>query len=325
MYNIGIDLGGTNIAAAIVTNQGEIVIKDSCKTLRGRAYKEIVSDMYRLCLGLLEKASITKEDIRSVGIGSPGLVDNNNGEVIWSAGMGFEHAPIATCFREFWDVPVIMDNDANAATLAEYKFGCGKEYDEFVMITLGTGIGGGIVSKGELVRGSYNGGAEVGHMSIDINGKSCRCGNVGCWQQYASATALIEMATEAAKLNPESLMNKMMMDEAMDGTNNHGKKMNDEIRMNGKIPFEAAKLGDEAAEKVVEEYIRYLVVGINNIENILQPECIAIGGGISAQGEYLVQRINEVRSRSSYANKSGNEVVIRMAELGNDAGIIGLC
>ncbi len=305
MY-IGIDLGGTNIAVGLVDENGKIVHQDSTPTINTRPYQEIVKDMAELSLKVIEEAGYKKEDIKVVGIGSPGSIDNANGVVMYANNLKMENATVADEFKKTFDVPVNIENDANAAAYGEY-IATGSKDQCFVFITLGTGVGGGIILNGEIYRGFNNIAAELGHIPFVYNGVPCGCGHKGCWESYASVTALIRQTKEAMDKNPDSIMHKFAEE--------YGK-------VNGRVAFDAAKAGDAAGKAVVDQYIEYVAEGILGMVNIFQPENIVIGGGISKEGDYLINPIIEYVYKYGY-NKKTENTKIQIAKLFNDAGIVG--
>jgi glucokinase len=309
MYNIGIDLGGTNIAAAIVDENGTIIRKGSTPTMSERDYSAIIKDMAMLALKLLEEEGIDIDDIHSVGVGSPGTPDPENGIIVYANNLRFHNTPIRQEMKKYIDKPIYLGNDANVAAFGEYECGTGLECNNLVAITLGTGVGGGIVIDGKIISGSFNGGAELGHVSINYNGITCTCGRKGCWEQYSSASALIRDAKEAATNNPQSKLNELV-----DG---------DLSKMNAKIPFDAALEGDEVADKVIKNYIKYLAIGIANVINVFQPEIVVLGGGVSAQRDNLIKPLEKEVINEIYGGKNAFKTKIKVAKLGNDAGIIG--
>lgn len=309
MYNIGIDLGGTNIAAAVVNESGKILRKGSVPTLRERNYTEIVKDMALLALKLVEEEGLKAEDIHSVGIGSPGTPDTENGLVVYANNLKFKNTPIREEFVKYFDVPVYIENDANAAAYGEFVSGVGNKYQDFVAITLGTGVGAGIIVNNKIITGSYHGGSELGHTVIQVGGSTCSCGRKGCWEEYSSATALIREAKVVASNNPESMLNSLV-----DG---------DLDKMNAKIPFDAAQAGDEAAKGLIDWYIDHLSVGLVNVVAIFQPQAIALGGGVSAQKENLLVPLREKMANEIYGGPENLKTDLLICELGNDAGIIG--
>ena len=305
MY-IGIDLGGTNIAVGLVNKDCEIVHKGSIPTLKERSYQEIVKDMAEYSMQIVEEAGYKMEDIEAVGIGCPGTVNNATGEVVYSNNIRMDHVPLVEEFKKYIDLPIGIENDANAAAYGEY-IAMGKKMDSFVMITLGTGVGSGIIIDGKIHRGFNCSGAEMGHASIVVDGKMCTCGKRGCFEQYASVSALIAQTKEKMEDRPESLMHEWV--------NKKGK-------INGRTAFECAKMGDKAANEVKGQYIRYVAEGVSNIINIFQPELFVIGGGISKEGDELLNPIKEFVYANDY-NKYMPKTEIVIAKLFNDAGIIG--
>ncbi len=305
MY-IGIDLGGTNIAVGCVDSFGKILSKYSSPTLSGRSYKEIVYDMAALCKKAAANAGCAPGDIRAIGIGSPGTVDSKNGEVVFAGNLHMKKAPVAGELMKYFNIPVYMENDANAAAYGEY-IACGHDTDSFVFITLGTGVGGGIIINKKIYRGFNGAGAEIGHMTLEMNGKPCNCGKTGCYERYASVTALKEQTKAAMDKFPNSLMHRWT------AKNGH---------ISGRTAFECAALGDEAAIKVRDAYIRYVAEGILSVINIFQPEILVIGGGISKEGDTLLAPVKEFVRKYDF-NKFMPKTDIRIAKLFNDAGIVG--
>lgn len=309
MYNIGVDLGGTNIAAAIVAEDGSIVKKASIPTLNYRADKEIIKDMAELCLNLINQTNIPQEYIISIGIGSPGIVDSSIGEIVYANNLNFKSSPVAKIVQKYINKPVYLENDGNAAAYGEYVSGAGAIYKDLVAITLGTGVGAGIILDGKIVSGSFHAGAELGHSVILVDGELCTCGRHGCWEAYSSATGLIREAKKAAQKNPESMLNSLVNNELN--------------KMNAKIAFDAAWAGDQTAKHVIDQYIKYLAIGLVNVINIIQPEVIVLGGGISAQKENLLIPLKKRIVKEIYGGEEAFKTEIKVAELGNDAGIIG--
>jgi len=309
MFTIGVDLGGTNIAAAIVDEKGNIVKKGSVPTLSNRTYDLIMKDMAMLCIDLIKETGMTASDIQSVGIGSPGTSDSKNGILIYNNNLNFKDVPMAAEFQKYLNLPVYIGNDANVAAYGEFISGAGAIYSDLVAITLGTGVGGGVIIDGDIIEGSFFGGAELGHVVISVDGELCTCGRHGCWETYSSATGLIREAKAAAIANPDSMLNDIV----------HG----DLEKMNAKVPFDAAQAGDFVAQEVVDTYIKYLAIGLVNVVNIFQPEVIVLGGGVSAQKENLIEPLKIAMEHEIYGGKKAFKTEIKVAELGNDAGIIG--
>ena len=305
MY-IGIDLGGTNIAAGLVSELGEILVKGSVPTMSERPATEIVKDMAGLAKKLIEDYGMSISDIKGVGIGCPGSIDFKNGVVVYANNLRMEHFPLADEFRKYLDLPVKIDNDANCAAMGEYV-ASGNGVDNFILVTLGTGVGSGIIVDGKMIRGFNGAAGEAGHTTLIHDGEPCSCGRRGCWESYASVTALIRQTKEAMEKNPQSLMNKLA---------------NEDGKVTGRTAFDAAKAGDEAANEVVKQYAVYVAQGIVDLENIFQPEMICVGGGISREGEYLLDPVREYVNKYGY-NKYMKKTEIITAKLFNDAGIIG--
>ena len=313
MYRIGIDLGGTNIAVGIVNEKFEIVAQDSTPTLVGRPSEQIVDDIAMLCKRLCEKLGIKESDIDSLGIASPGIVDDETGNVIYANNLGFRHFPILPMLRERLAIKEMhIENDANAAAWGEAVAGAAKGSKSSVMITLGTGVGGGIIDGGKVFKGFNSAAGELGHIVIEVDGKPCTCGRRGCWEAYSSATGLINMTKEKlAECESSGRATSMTEQVAQKG------------KVNGRTAFDGLRAGDEAAKEVVDTYIKYLASGIASMINIFQPEVLSIGGGISNEGQYLLDLlIPEVR-KQTYGTGLVPATDIRIAQLRNDAGIIG--
>lgn len=305
MY-IGIDLGGTNIAGAVVNAEGNILSQGSVPTRSERPTIDIVKDMAELSREITADSGLELSDIKAVGIGCPGTIDFDTGEVIYSNNIRMEHFPLADEFRKLIDLPVKVDNDANCAAMGEYLVNGGGA-KSFMLITLGTGVGSGLVLNGEVYRGFNGAASEAGHLTLVSGGELCTCGKQGCWEAYASASALVRQTKTAMSAHPESLMHKIAEEFGA---------------VNGQTAFLAAKEGDAAAHAVVDAYIRYVADGIVSVENIIQPEVIAIGGGISREGEGLLRPIREYVSNTGF-NKFKKKSRIIAAGLLNDAGVIG--
>ncbi len=306
MY-IGIDLGGTNIAIGVVDDNGKIVAKGSTPTLAPRPYAEMVKDMADLIGKLILEAGLTNKDIKGLGIGTPGSNDEKNGVVLRAENLGFKNVPIRDEICKYFDFPFAIENDANAAALGEY-IAVGEDSKSFVAVTLGTGIGGGIVLGGEIYRGFNGAAGEIGHTTLVFDGVACSCGRKGCWEAYASVTALIRQTKVAIENHPESLMAEY--------AKNNG-------TVNGRTAFDAAKKGDKAAQEVVNRYVRYVADGITDIINVFQPEIVVIGGGISKEGDYLIEPIRQIVRESVYTKTYLPVTKIKAATLRNDAGIVG--
>lgn len=309
MHYLGIDLGGINIAAAVVSEAGEILGRGNIPTPRGA---EAVADTMAAAARLAaEQAGVSWEELAAVGIGSPGTIDPQRGVVQYWSNLDFENVPLVDLLRRHFPerLPIYMENDANAAALGEYAVGAGRGSTSMVAITLGTGIGGGAVFNGKLYTGFNYAGMEVGHFVLEHGGRLCTCGRRGCFETYCSATALIRRTRDSMEQNPDSLLWKLAE--------------GDLSKVNGRIPFEAAGMGDATAGQVVDEYIEYLGCGVASLVNIFQPEIFCIGGGISNQGETLMAPVRYILNREDYARNNAHRTRLMRAQLGNDAGIIG--
>ncbi len=307
-YYVGIDLGGTNIVAGVVDENYNIVAKASTKTNCPRPEKEIADDMAKMALQAVENAGLTIEQIEWVGIGTPGIANSATGIIEYSNNLGFKNTPMVEYIRETIDKPVFIENDANAAAYGEFVAGAAKGAKNAVCITLGTGVGGGIIVDGKIYAGSNFAGAEIGHTVIEVDGAQCSCGRKGCFEAYSSATGLIRMTKEAIAEHPDSVMAKL------------GEK-------NGKVTartsFDSMREGDEYAKVVVDKYIKYLAAGITNTINIFQPDVLCIGGGVCNEGDALLLPMKAIVEKEVYTRDSEKNTKIVIAELGNDAGIIG--
>ncbi len=314
MYTIGVDLGGTNIAVGICDEEFNIVDKASVPTLPNREGKLIVKDMAALAKELIDRNNLTLSDIHSVGIAAPGSVDPDNGVVEYSNNIPFKDFPVADIFKEFLPVEhVYVANDANAAALGEALRGAAAGTCSSVMITLGTGVGGGVIIDKKIYAGGVNyAGAELGHTVICVGGRQCSCGRRGCWEAYSSATALTAMTREKMEELELKGIPSLLFDEA-----------EAEGKVSARTAFNAMKRGDKYGQVLVDDYISYLAVGITNMINIFQPEILSIGGGVCNEGDTLVKPLIDIVSCCQYTRNNSNKTKIVIAKLGNDAGIIG--
>ena len=314
MFRIGVDLGGTNIVVGLVDQKYNIVEKASLPTMRERNGELIVADIATLCKTVCKNHGITLADVVSIGIASPGVANSDTGIVEYANNLNFLDFPIAKLLSEMLDgySNIHIENDANAAALGEAVAGAAKGFRSSIMITLGTGVGGGIIIDGKVYSGFNHKGGELGHIVIQHNGRPCGCGRKGCWEAYSSATGLINMTKEKlAECAAKGVTTKMT-----DIAEERGK-------INGRTAFDAARLGDAPAQEVVDEYISYLACGLTNIINIFQPEVLSIGGGISNEGQSLIDALLPLTNKEQYGGALGKVTDIRIAKLGNDAGIIG--
>lgn len=307
-YYVGIDLGGTNIVAGVVDENYKIVAKASTKTNCPRPEKEIANDMAKMAVQAVENAGLTMEQIEWVGIGTPGIANSSTGIVEYSSNLGFKNTPMVKYIQETIDKPVFIENDANAAAYGEYVAGAAKGAKNAVCITLGTGVGGGIIVDGKIYAGSNFAGAEIGHTVIEVDGAQCSCGRKGCFEAYSSATGLIRMTKEAIAADPEGIMAKLAAERG---------------KVNARTAFDAMRAGDAGAKAVVDKYIKYLAAGITNTINIFQPDVLCVGGGVCNEGDPLLLPMKAIVEREVYTRNSEKNTKIVIASLGNDAGIIG--
>ena len=308
MYRIGIDLGGTNIVAGVVDDEFRIVATAKCKTRIPRPAEEIVVDMARMAKEAVQNAGLTMADIAYVGVGSPGTCNADTGIVEYSNNLQFEKLPLRDMLGGMLDKAVYIENDANAAALGEALAGAAKGAQSCVCITLGTGVGGGIIIDGKIYGGFNFEGAELGHTVIMVDGELCTCGRFGCWEAYASATALINQTRRAMVNHPDSAMWSIAED--LD-------------KVNGRTAFDGMRAGDAVAAQVVDTYIKYIATGLINVINIFQPEVLCIGGGICKEGDTLLKPLAAHIERERYSKYSSHQTRLCVATLGNDAGIIG--
>lgn len=308
-YRLGIDLGGTNIAAGVVDENYKIVGRAKVKTARPRPAEQICDSMAQAAKLAIEDAGLTLHDITVAGIGTPGNADTKDGVVRYSNNMGFLNTPLSEMMKQRLGLEFFLENDGNAAAYGEFIAGAGKGTKDFVAITLGTGVGGGIIIDGRIVSGCLNFGGEIGHIVINVDGIQCNCGRKGCFETYASATALVRQTKQAMENDKDSLMWKLCSG-SLD-------------KVNGATAWDAWRKGDKAATQVVENYCRYVAEGCTNLINIFQPEKLCIGGGISAEKDNLLKPVNAFIARNAYSRRTITSDRACVAALGNDAGIIG--
>ena len=308
VYYLGVDLGGTNVACGVVDRQGNILGRGTVKTGLPAPAETIADRIAEAARKAAADAGVELAEVESVGIGTPGIANSENGQVEYSCNLGFRNTPLSQLVSDRLGKPVYLENDANAAALGEYVAGSGRGGHSLVAITLGTGVGGGVVLGGRLLTGFNFAGAEIGHFVMVQDGEPCSCGRKGCFEAYCSATALIRQTRRAMEAHPESLMWKLAPEPD---------------QVSGRTCFDAMDQGDETARQVVERYISYLACGLTSIVNIFQPEVLCIGGGICNQGERLLQPVREIFDREDYARASARRTKLVRATLGNDAGIIG--
>lgn len=302
---IGIDIGGMTIKGIIIDSQGNVIAKGTVATgceLGGenmcKNIASLVDSMYASCSA--------DRNLASAGVGCPGLIDSKNGVVVFAGNLGLNNFPLVSILENLIKIPVKITNDANAAALGEAKFGAGKEYSDSILITLGTGVGGGIVIDGKLFEGNKSAGAEIGHMVIERYGNHCTCGRRGCFETYCSATALMKKTREVMEENPGSEMWKTYTSKTA----------------TGRTAFDYSQT-DYAAKKVVDWYENYLACGIVNLANIFRPQIIMLGGGVSAQGETLSKPVQELVNKELFGGTEFAPVKVVTASLGGKAGAYG--
>ena len=307
MIAIGIDIGGTSIKGAAVDSIGKVYETFSMPFIKGEPGETTIRKLAEIVKTYISSYKLEKK-IVGIGIGSPGTLDVKNGIVEYANNLGWDHLPVADIMRETLPYPIRLTNDANAAALGEAKYGAGKKYENIIMLTLGTGVGGGIIINGKLYEGNQGKGGELGHTVVQVDGEPCTCGRNGCLEAYASATALIRETKRAMLANKKSLLWEICPEIEMVG---------------GRTSFEAAEKGDQTAIKVLDNYVKYLGEGILNYCNIFRPNVIVLSGGVANAGAYLFDRLNKYVADRNYGYKSTPEVKILPAQLGYDSGKIG--
>lgn len=309
MYYIGIDVGGMSIKAGVTDKDGNVLHKTTLVT-KGEYTKEytISRDIHALIVKLLQESNIAESQIAAIGIGQAGSIDSARGIINYWNNILMKNVHVVEELHAWHSCPIFIDNDANVAALGECVFGAAKGFDNVLLITLGTGVGSGIIIDGKIYRGEYGAGAEAGHMGIVMDGEPCTCGRRGCWEAYASVSALIRQTKAAMAAHPESQMNAIA---AQMG------------EVNGITSFKAARAGDKAAQEVVAQYIRYVAEGLISLQNIFRPQMFLIGGGISKEGEYLTAPLEKLVYEGMFDKETGDPLKIRPAALHNDAGILG--
>lgn len=306
---IGIDMGGTSIKFGIVNQNNEIVAKASIPTDLSISAEALIKNMADGVKQLLKEHHLCMEECEAVGIGTPGTIDDSKGLVLYSNNYRWENVPLLAEMKKYISVPMGIANDADTAALGEVCAGAAKDVEDAVLLTLGTGVGTGVIMHKKIFHGRLAGGCEVGHSAIVYNGRLCTCGRKGCLEAYASANALLAMAREAMQEDASSMLHRMCE--------------KDSAKLNGKMIFDAVAKADALAEKIVEEYEEYLACGIANVINIFRPSKVIIGGGLAAQRHNLTIPLQEKVNRLCFGGEYGQISEIVTSELGNDAGIIG--
>ena len=310
MKYIGIDVGGTNLKAGLVDESGLILATHSIKVAQVDDADSLAWTLVSLTQELCRAAGVSLEQVVSVGVGVPGTVEIRSGTILYTCNLPLKNVPLRKLFHRYLATPLYIENDANCAALAEYFVGAGRGSKRFITVTLGTGIGGGIVHNGKIFHGANGMAGEVGHMSIVYGGEPCPCGRRGCWERYASAQALKRMTAQAVAEHSDSVLAAVVRE-------NGG-------HVSGRSAFEAMRRGDQTGKAVCEQYIDYLAAGIINLVNIFQPDTLAIGGGVSNEDDrYLLDPLRRRVERESIPCSRDKMTKIVKAELGNRAGIIG--
>lgn len=307
MYYIGVDIGGTNISAGAVSAEGKLFFKKSVKTGSERPYNEILTDI----VGIVREVQNEAENMQlgepvSVGMGCPG--NCAEGTVVYANNLKWHDVPLAVDVQRETGFPAHLENDANAAAYGEFISGAAKGLNSAVIITLGTGVGAGIIIDKKVFSGENYAGGEIGHTVIAVDGPPCTCGRNGCFEVFSSATGLIRMTKEAMALNRGSIIHGISREMG---------------KVSARTAFIAARDGDETGVKVVGDYIKYLACGITNVINTFQPDCLCIGGGVCNEGETLLAPLREIVAREVYSRNNKKNTEILICKLGNDAGIIG--
>ena len=308
MVRVGIDVGGTGIQVGVVNTEYKIIQEGSIPTRTDIPFEEQVKQMADCVRSTVFAAGLAVDDIEAVGVGIPGIASSKTGEIIKCTNMRWKHVPFRTVFRKYLDKHVVIDNDANVAALAESFAGVSAGTSSSVFITIGTGIGSGIILNGRIWSGAHHIGGELGHVIFSLGGVPCTCGNHGCLERYCSATALIRMAREAVAEHPESLILQSVG--------------NDPARIEAKTVFDAVHAGDETALNVYRFYIDCLAQAVGSVVNLIDPEVIVLGGGVSKAGNFLLDPLTREYPKYVLFNDQPLPPV-KLAVLGSEAGIIG--
>lgn len=310
MKYVGVDIGGTNLKAGLVDENGVLLATQKMKVASIADDDGLAWTVASLVQELAHTVNISVSDVASVGVGVPGTVEIRSGSINYTCNLPLRNVPLRKLFHRYLSIPLYIENDANCAALAEFLVGAGRDSKRFVTITLGTGVGAGIVHNGKIYHGANGMAGEVGHMVIQRGGLPCPCGRHGCWEQYASATALKRMTAAALTAHPHSILAQVVAE--------------NEGRVSGQSAFIAARRGDPVGQQVCDEYVDYLACGVVNVVNIFQPDTLAIGGGVSNEAEeQLLLPVQQRVARESIPCGRDRRTRIVKAELGNRAGIIG--
>ena len=308
MLYIGIDVGGTTAKAGVVDEAGQILYKSSCKTGIERDFEDIAADMAELCRHIVRESGHEMAEVAAVGVGIPGEQSPKTGLVAFCNNLGWVDVPLMQRLRDALGLPVYVDNDANVAALAESAFGASRDVKSSILITLGTGVGGGIVRDQRIHTGAHGVGGEIGHMVVVVDGEPCNCGHRGCWEKYASATAIIRMGRALMEEKPDCALARQMGGDA--------------ANLNAKAVLDLAKAGDADCAGIFETYVKYLCVGLANLINIYDPDMLVLGGGVAHAGDFLLDAVRAALGDYVYC-PALSWARVELARMGNDAGIIG--
>ncbi len=308
MITIGIDIGGTSIKGGSIDYQGHVKDYFQMDVVKGEPQLVTIQKIVDMVNNFIIAHGYKKEEILGVGVGVPGVIDSTNGIVNYSNNLKWSDLHLKDLLQEGIGLPVRITNDANAAALAEAKFGVGAKYKSFLMLTLGTGIGGGIVIDGKLFEGNLGKGAEFGHALLVMDGRQCACGRKGCLEAYASATALVNDSKEMMELHKDSKMWEVKEKLGI---------------LDARVPFEAARQDDKYAIELINNYVKYLSEGLINYFNIFRPEAVILSGGVAEEGEFLISKIREYCKERFFGLKMSPPVEVIKSTVGYDAGKIG--
>ena len=308
MIAIGIDIGGTSIKGAGITKEGKVLKVFSMPVVKGDSQDATINKLIEAINNYIKEQGFKKEEILGIGLGVPGVMDTKAGVITYSNNLQWYDFPIVDLIEKGTGLKVKITNDANAAALGEAKYGAGKKYKNIIMVTLGTGVGGGIIIDGKLFEGNLGKGAELGHTVVVIDGEQCSCGRKGCLEAYASATALIRDTKRAMEQHKESKCWEI------------AEKLG---KVDARVAFEADRAGDEVGHQLVENYVKYLAEGLMNYFNVFRPEALILSGGIANEGEYLLSRLRTYLEPRHYGFQGTPKVELLVSELGYDSGKIG--
>jgi len=311
-YIVGVDLGATNIVSILINGEGKVIVKDSRASLAREGKEKTLSQIVNSVRAVLEKGQlqgISSASIKGVGVGSPGPLDTKKGIIHFAPNLpGWNNVSLVSILADELKLPIFLENDANAAALAEWYMGAGKKVDNLVLLTLGTGIGGGIIIGGEVLHGAWDTAAEIGHMIIHEGGLVCGCGKRGCLEAYASATGVIKRTVSFMKAGGDTVLREVVHDHLEDIT--------------CELVYRAAERGDELSQRIVKETARYLGIGIASLVNVINPEMVILSGGMTAAGDLLFKPVRK------YARKYALEAAVKgvrivPAKLGGNTGALG--